>query len=257
MVSNPLSNNSIELFMSSLTASDHFAETAMGSGNVQFGGLGWFVEASVVPEGHELLTRNAAAGMSLSAHEMNLLRDGVRRPDTASLSAHVAPGEQRRHFLRQTILHSMAAAHRDATNHLRSLHGRLLALGAGSDEQFRLMGEALHLIQDSFAPAHVDRDPSSGRIRYIRNFGPSNLVAPLISPLAVPFLPNEHRFPADQRDRIHSGLPYSGTLKPEAQQAIEASRQYLMMTLRQVRGAVPTATAMTELEDFIRRRFSL
>jgi hypothetical protein len=221
------------------------------------GGLGWFVESTVVPEGHELLTRHAAAGLPLSARELGLLREGVRRPDTASLTAHVVPGEQRRHFLRQTILHTVSTAHREATDHLRSLHGRILALAAGSDEQFRLIGEALHLVQDSFAPAHVDRDASTGRIRYIRNFGPANLVPPLIAPLPSLLLPGEHGFPADGRDRVHSGLPYSGTLKPEAQRAVDASREYLVMTLRHVGSAIPLTSARAELEGFIRRQFPL
>lgn len=38
--------------------------------------------------------------------------------------------------------------------------------------QFSLIGEALHLIQDSFAPAHVEREQRTGDILNIRVYDP-------------------------------------------------------------------------------------
>jgi hypothetical protein len=210
-----------------------------------FSGLGWWVKTFATPEGHETLTRNAAAGLPLSSAEIGFLIDGVRRPDEASLVAHVRPSEQRRHFLRSTVLQNTPDAWRDATGHLRGLHARILAFGASrAPEQFRLMGEALHLIQDSFAPAHVERTGGTGRITRIKNFGPTTNIL------------TDHGFPADPRDRIHTGI-LRPTLRPEAAGATAASRDYLAMTLRHIGGGVPPATIAAELTAFINRHLSL
>jgi hypothetical protein len=219
-------------------------------GNVGLGDYGWWVRttvagAGVVPEGHEVLTRSAAAGLAISPTELGFLIEGVRRPDEASLVAHILPGEQKRHFLRATVLQGTAAAWTAATNHLRDLHRRIRAFGAGrAPEQLRLIGEALHLIQDSFAPAHVVRDPGSGRILFIKNFGPTTSG------------PINHGFPVDLRDRIHSGI-IRPTLRPEATRAIGASRDYLAMTLRHIGGGVPVPVIDTELNAFVGRHMPL
>lgn len=218
-------------------------------GNVGLGDYGWWVRTNVagvgvVPEGHEALTREAARGLPVSAAELGHLIEGVRRPDEASLIAHVLPAEQKRHFLRATVLHTTRSAWTAATDQLRDLHRRMLAFGTSrAPEQFRLIGEALHLIQDSFAPAHVDRN-ASGRIVFIKNFGPTTSS------------PMNHGFPVDPRDRIHSGL-VRPTLKPEARNAIAASRDYLQMALRHLRGGSPPPAVSAELTAFIGRHLRL
>jgi hypothetical protein len=219
---------------------------AVHPGNMRLGDYGWWIRSvgGVVPEGHELLTRNAAAGLAISPAELGFLVEGVRRPDEASLISHVLPAEQRRHFLRSTVLQTVPAAWSDATNHLRALHGRLMAFGTSrAPEQFRLMGEALHSIQDSFSPAHVNRG-GSGRITFIKNFGPTT------GPIT------DHGFPVDPRDRVHTGI-LSPTLKTEARNAIAASRDYLVMTLRHIGGGVPAPVIDAELNAFIGRQMPL
>lgn len=211
--------------------------------------LGWFVHTPLTAAGHEVLTTDAARGLPISPAQLACLIEGVRRPDTASLTAHVVPGEQRRHTLRSTILQSQRAALADAVGHLRALHARALAPGLPSQERFRLIGEALHLIQDAYAPAHVARDPG-GRIRRIRNYGPANLTLPVL------LQPGEHRFPVDLRDRIRTGGPGSA-LTPEARAAVAASREYLVMALRHLGGSTPPAQVRTDLDAFIRRHFRL
>jgi hypothetical protein len=86
-------------------------------------------------------------------------------------------------------------------------------------------GEALHLIQDSYSPAHTERVIGTGRrrpIKYIRYYKvgvvptrPSSRGAPL-----------EHHVPKDPRDHV---LGPGGRLKPEAVAATAASRQFLEM----------------------------
>lgn len=218
--------------------------------NAGLGDYGWWVRttvagAGVVPEGHEVLTRDAARGLSISPTELGFLVEGVRRPDEASLIAHVLPREQKRHFLRATVLQGTRAAWTDATNHLRDLHRRILAFGTSrAPEQFRLIGEALHLIQDSFAPAHVDRDPGTARILFIKNFGPTTSG------------PINHGFPVDLRDRIHSGI-FRPTLRTEAARAVRASRDYLEMTLRHIGGGVPAPVIDAEVTAYIGRQMPL
>jgi hypothetical protein len=209
--------------------------------------LGWFVKTMVSPAGHEDLTRHAARGLGLSKAELALVIEGVRRPDTASLPDHIKPGEQRRHVLRRTIFQSSKDARDDAVAHLRALHARILGPGQPSDERFRLIGEALHLVQDAYAPAHVHRGPG-GRILYIRNFGPTNL---------LPRLPlrDEHGFPVDLRDNISTRR--SGMLRPEAGAAVDASRHYLGMALRHLRRPPPPARITADLNAFVERHFRI
>jgi hypothetical protein len=216
-------------------------------GNTGLGDYGWWVRSvgGVVPEGHELLTRNAASGLAISPTELGFLIEGVRRPDEASLVAHVLPREQKRHFLRATVLQGTRAAWTDATSHLRDLHRRILAFSTSrAPEQFRLIGEALHLIQDSFAPAHVNRDPSTSRILFIKNFGPTTSGI------------TDHGFPVDPRDRIHTGI-LRPTLRIEATRAISASREYLVMTLRHIGGGVPVPVIDAELTAYVGRQMPL
>lgn len=201
--------------------------------------------AGVIPEGHERLTREAAAGITgVSAADVRALVEGVRRPDTESLRNHVLPDQQRRHALRATLGQPLAAALRDARMHLAALHGR--ALGAGSRQAaFLLIGEALHLIQDSYAPAHVQRLKGAGGrhpITYIRYFGPNSGGAPL-----------EHGFPFDPRDLV---AEVTGGLKPWSLAAVAASREFLWLMQRHL--ARPRAARNAEeLRTFLDRHLVL
>ena len=221
------------------------------------GGFGWFVNTRFTRAGHEELTRRAASGLvPTPTLDYGALIEGVRRPDTASLTAHLHLGQQRRHFLRSHILQTQSAAYADAIGQLRDLHRRILGTTSDRREQFRLIGEALHLIQDSYSPAHVKRD-ATGRISRIMNYGPANLVAPAaaimtppLGPFAIPLARREHLFPADPRDSIYSTIGGS-TLKPEAMQALVASRTFLQMFLPQLSRSPSDPANASELTAFI------
>lgn len=182
------------------------------------------VQAGPIPEGHERLTREAATGLrGLTAADLAALRDGVRRPDTAKLTDHVHPAQQRRHALRRDLCQPLGDSLSDMRNQLVLLHGRALASMAagGRREAFQWLGEALHLIQDSYAPAHVERISGTGGrypIAYVRYYG-----------IIGDGYPREHRFPFDTRDLV-SGWR-GGALHPWARVAVGASREFLRMAL--------------------------
>jgi hypothetical protein len=87
-------------------------------------------------------------------------------------------------------------------------------------DQLKLIGEALHLIQDSFAPAHVEREPRTGDILNIGVYGP---LAPQ----------GNHLFRVDPRDDIFATKP-PRMLTLNAQKAITCSKEYLQMALRHI-----------------------
>jgi len=190
------------------------------------GGLGWFIDTRIgttkTPEGHEILTRQDARGM-ISGTDLLALVDGARRPDLADPSDHIKLGEQKRHFLR-SIKQPAWSAWFSAIDHLRSLHQNILASANRTDE-LRLMGEALHLIQDSFAPAHVEREPRTRDILSLRIYDPK--------PPA-----GEHTFLLDARDTLWQS-PRAGASPPKltaaATDAVNASREYLKMALGHLR----------------------
>ncbi len=206
-----------------------------------------------LPEGHEVLTRAAAApfaGVNLPA-----LLQGVIRPDRGGssywnfpLSAlHVTdPAEQRRHALRRAAGTSTAGAVGEIRSWLETLYGRAMAAGAGTPAAFGWIGEALHLIQDSYSQAHTERAYGAGPggahlIRKVR-FYDYNVIPPRRT-----VGPGEHNFPSDERDGIRWG---NGALKWEATVAIEASRAYLAMMLRHL--ASPAAPSnRVELSLFL------
>ena len=217
------------------------------------GGLGWFIDTSIgttkTPEGHEILTRQAARGI-ISGADLFALVDGARRPDLADPSDHIKLGEQNRHFLR-SINQPAWSAWFSAVDHLRFLHQNMLASANRADE-LRLIGEALHLIQDSFAPAHVEREPRTGDILNLRIYDPK--------PPA-----GEHTFLVDARDSLWQS-PRAGASPPKlaaaASDAVTASREYLKMALGHLRlrqsplsfpGPLAKHTAR-DLNAFIARR---
>lgn len=209
------------------------------------GGRDYFVTKVLpgFPEGHEVLTRSAAAG--LAGIDMPALLIGVTRVDKgerlrdlpSSLVHSVVADEQARHALRMYISTPMGSALAQVTRHLRILHSRALvaACAGASRTAFLWIGEALHLIQDSYSSAHTQRDFGRGHggshpIRYIRFYANVKINRfPRLPTFTRGKGPREHNFPTDPRDSIRAP---GGALKPEARAAIAASREYLRMMLR-------------------------
>lgn len=208
-------------------------------------------------EGHEVLTRVAARGL-VAGPDLNALLLGVIRPDRgggsywnfprAAIHA-FSPSAQRSHALRRTPSTSPAAALSEIRRHLATLY--LLALRAPNRATaLGWIGEALHLIQDSYSGAHTERALGRGAggtspIRRIRAFYLS------VWPPRRSTAPHEHNVPSDPRDRIWKS---PGVLTNEARFAIRASREYLTVMLRHLR--YPSAPGnLAEFRTFLRRHF--
>jgi|KBSMisStandDraft_5_1062788.scaffolds.fasta_scaffold11345_2 hypothetical protein len=206
------------------SGADHFVvETRMPGGIV------------LAPRGHEVLTRSAAAGLTLTRAEIDALVEGVRRVDTVFPTRHFDPNEQKRHALRRARCTSMAVALSEIRNHFILLHSRALRATTRLDAM-RWIGEALHLLQDSFSEAHTARTfRATGAphpIRFIRFFGLQGLPAPV-----------EHQvFPMpDPRDLITVG----GRLRPAAAHSVVASKEFLSLMLRHLsRPTLPVRPTM-------------
>lgn len=202
------------------------------------------VGSGPIPEGHERLTREAAAGLAgVTPAALAALIEGVRRPDTESIRNHLVAAQQRRHALRATLCQPLGAALTDMRGHLAALHRRALA-AATTAAGFGAAGEALHLIQDAYSPAHVERERGAGGrhpIRYIRAYG------------LTTGGPREHQFPFDARDLVTGVL--GGALKPWSRVAVEASREYLQLILRHL--AAPGGGDGGELRAYMEKHFAL
>jgi hypothetical protein len=214
-------------------------------------------------EGHEILTRLAMRGLPLSATERSAVELGVIRPDRGGRSYWNFPASaidalkaaaQPAHALRPAPSSTVVAALRLIRARLASLHRR--AMGATSRlAALAWLGEALHLLQDSFSCAHVQRVSlpgdshdgcGTGRIRRIRAF----FVRLGWPPLSR--APHEHNAPSDPRDDIY----LHGALRPEARAAIRASRIFLAMALRHLRSPSSPRNA-AELHVFMNHYLSM
>ena len=227
-------------------------------------GEGFFTRVIPVPglpgynEGHEVLTRHAASGL-LFGPDLSALLLGVIRPDRGGASYwdfpraalhSLSPAAQRSHSLRRDPGTSQPAALAEIRARLSALYS--LALKAPDRAtSLEWAGEALHLIQDSYSGAHVERALGTGpggsspirRIRafYLTAWPPSRSTAP-----------SEHSAPSDPRDSV---WVTPGVLRRESLYAIQASREYLLMLLRHL--ASPGASGNTaELRAFLQRHFS-
>ena len=82
------------------------------------------------------------------------------------------PSQQRRHILRSSHCHPLRDSLSEARNQLVLLHRRALT-SRSRQEAMGWLGEALHLIQDSYSNAHTQRQITSGiqPIVYIRFYG--------------------------------------------------------------------------------------
>lgn len=154
--------------------------------------------------------------------------------------------DQKRHALRRNPGQNWRDALREIVLDLRNQHSGILA-EANPRSRLRRIGAALHLIQDSYCPAHTERSEALC-IQYIRNYGGND------SPLWQRAGPGrEHNFPTDSRDRIdaHSA---------EAGRATAASREYLQIVFKILYGRSAAAAAAVqeangEFEQFVQRHF--
>jgi len=205
-------------------------------------------------EGHEILTRIAMRGLPLSAADQSAILLGVIRPDRGgrsywnfprsaleSLKARAQPS----HSLRPTPSSTVATA-------LRLIRARFVRLylramrASNRRTALQWVGEAMHLLQDSFSSAHVERAGGIGRIRHIRAFYVRFGWPPLSR------APHEHRAPSDPRDDVY----LRGALRPQARAAVRASRDFLTMALRHLR-APRSPRNVVELRAFMSRYLSM
>jgi hypothetical protein len=205
-------------------------------------------------EGHEILTRVAMRGLPLSAGERAAVEFGVIRPDRGGRSywnfprsalASLKAAAQPAHALRPTPASSVRAALRLIHARFARLHGRAMR-ATKRKEAMAWLGEALHLLQDSFSSAHVERAGGTGRIRHIRAF----FIRVGWPPLSR--APREHNAPSDPRDDVY----LHAALRPEARAAIRASRHFLAMALRHLRAPRSPRNAV-ELRAFMSRYLSV
>ena len=204
-------------------------------------------------EGHEILTRIAMRTLPLSAADRSAILLGVIRPDRGgksywnfprsaleSLKARAQPS----HSLRPTPSSTVAAALRLIRARFVSLYLRAMR-ARNRRTALQWVGEAMHLLQDSFSSAHVERAGGIGRIRHIRAFYVRFGWPPLSR------APREHNAPSDPRDDVYR----NGALRSEAHAAIRASSVFLRMMLRHLR-TPRSPRNRAELRTFINRYLS-
>lgn len=184
-----------------------------------------------VKHGHVELTANAAASAGFGGDDLEALKRGVARPDQSptSITEQIDECQQHRHALRAAFCQDMPSAIERIRSYLRNLYDCILSMAAPQDPerrkaQFELIGEALHLIQDSYSPAHMERDfGGPGKvhaIKYIRFWNPITLAGD----------PMEHNFPVDPRDNLTlASFPIDWV-----KEALTASREFLQMVKRHI-----------------------
>lgn len=124
-------------------------------------GPGWsinsVIEATKILRGHEILIDLAARSLIKNPADLAALINDSRVPDLVDPRTDIKLGEEHHHFLR-SITKSSLSAWNLSIDHLRTLHQQMVARSNRAD-QLMLIGEALHLIQDSVSPAHVELAP--------------------------------------------------------------------------------------------------
>jgi hypothetical protein len=246
--------------------------TGPGAGGVvRFVAQGRSIDTTLAPaEVSEIIEGNRAvdvADLRETQHTIGALRARpylpllpiVGPPLTAAAAAYsagqaaahvvhsVREEDQKRHALRRNPGQNWRDALREIVLDLRNQHNGILA-EANARFRLRRIGAALHLIQDSYCPAHTDRSASLC-IQYVRNYGGND------SPLWQRAGPGrEHNFPTDPRDRIDAQPALAG-------RATAASREYLQIVFkilygRSVADASAVQEANAELEQFVLRHFS-
>ncbi|GAB4464544.1 MAG: hypothetical protein OHK0037_18670 [Elainellaceae cyanobacterium] len=197
-----------------------------------------------IPPGHETLNREAAKGLPVTSTELSAMNRGVRRVDLEKLTNHFKPSQQRRHMLRRHKCQSLEEALSEARQQLVAIYQRIMAAPA-REAAFEWLGEALHLIQDSYSPAHTERENGgAGAIRFIRYFGMGGLSYPHEHRVMPMRQPNGRILPGDPRDFINlSSMP--------TRAAIAASRRFIQLVLRHLQAAVSSAAHQAELRQFM------
>lgn len=168
-------------------------------------------------EGHEAITRAAWEGLGLGEDQQAALIRGVRAPDVGVIDFLVAglPFAQRRHALRGWHGATTGDGVRRMRAFLAECHARALALPDG-ERRWETFGRLLHCVQDSYSPAHTERD--GARILRMKHWGPFDRLRGGA---------DEHGFPTDARD----GAWRDGRLTDAAQAAVDASQRYLELAL--------------------------
>ncbi|MGI0487438.1 hypothetical protein ACN4EK_18500 [Pantanalinema rosaneae CENA516] len=185
-----------------------------------------------IPPGHETLNREAVRGLSVTSTELDAMNRGVRRVDTEKLANHFKPEQQRRHVLRRYKCQPLAEALAEARQQLIAIYHRIITAST-REAAFEWLGEALHLIQDSYSPAHTARENNgAGAITFIRYYRLDGLPYPQehrVLPMRQPgrLMP----LPVDPRDYIDLSSSPTRT-------AIAASRRFVQLVLRH-RRSVP------------------
>jgi hypothetical protein len=184
--------------------------------------VGWVVRIPLLSreEGHEAITRAAWDGLALTPEQQAALIRGVRAPDVSlvGILTSALPFAQRRHALRAWSGTTVADGVREMREFLVATHRRAVSLPDGQ-RRWRLFGEALHCLQDSYSPAHADR--VGARIVHMRHWG-------LLDGLRRGHSSDEHGFPRDERDSVW----HDGQLTSEARAAVATSRGYLDIAMR-------------------------
>jgi hypothetical protein len=186
---------------------------------------GWVVRAPLVSpeEGHEAITRAAWDGLDLTDAQQAALICGVRAPDVSlrGLGSFALSSRQPRHALRARPGTTTAEGIRAMRAFVADRHR--WALDAADDRRrWEGFGEILHCVQDSYSPAHADRD--GARILRMKHWGPFDRLrhAARVGGL------DEHGFPTDPRDvALHDG-----ELTEAARRAVPPTRAYLEMAAR-------------------------
>jgi hypothetical protein len=201
--------------------------------------VGWVVRVPLLSpqEGHEAITRASWDGLALTDAQRAALIRGVRAPDVSirGLAVFAFPSRQRRHALRARAATSTEEGVSAMCAFLVARHQR--ALETADDRRcWEGVGEILHCIQDSYSPAHVDRD--GARIVRMKHWGPFDRRRGA----------DEHGFPTDVRD--HALV--DGALTDAARMAASTCHRYLELVLRQTSADNrPAEVADAELTSFL------
>jgi hypothetical protein len=178
------------------------------------------------------------------------LAAGMAALTTSQLANHVvhsvSEADQKLHALRRNPGQDWRTALREIVAELVAQHRDILADG-NPRSRLRRIGAALHMIQDSYCPAHTSRT-DAGCIDYVRNYGGND--TPLWERGGAA---REHMFPMDARDSV-AAHPAQASL------ATQASREYLQIVFKAIYGrmrADPAAVAEAdgEFQQFVQRHF--
>lgn len=168
----------------------------------------------------------------------------------AELVGHVAhsvrEAEQKLHALRRNPGQDWRVALREIVAELQAQHRGILA-EPNARARLRRVGAALHLIQDSYCPAHTERR-AGNCIGYVRNYGGND--NPLWQRAGEG---REHQFPFDDRDSVTAHPAHAGA-------ATAASREYLQIVFKMIYGRarsnlVAVTEANDEFQQFVQKHF--